>query len=1736
MRLLNIGSFLLLLLCYACPLHLSGQNDKSLHGGGNILSGASLTGPEIECYVSEPIRGMEPGILRFEFYDGEAPYTIELEGGEERTETYNEAGGHEWEITQAGNYEISVEDALGASFVCSFTMEDVCEQLEYTICPGGSVVIGCLEEDALCYKWLPEETLDDPTALQPNASPDVTTVYTLHVTDENGEIVESYEATVNIAEGAETLITPANPAICGSGDIVELTASTWGDEDDFMYRWSTGATDAQITVNTPGTYEVTVTNLLTLCEATTSVEVIEEGLVLSIASSHDEICEGLEVTLTSSLIADTYTYEWSTGDASSSIDVTEAGLYSLTVTENNTYCSYIAEYDLNEKELAVTILPEVPLFCPSNPLELSTEGEYIDYEWSWGASSSTNTPALLVTTSLMEESGGEFSLSVMDADGCSATSTITVERASDPEAILDWLLNKGFYCIDIAIDDEVMRAENDGFNSIYSDPCGLDCEEAPCVKDDAGLTFKMAGVEVSDLASEVRQNLQYFQEEYGYSGGKAYITKNDDWCACDNASYAERIEGFFAEAEQSYWIHLYEAPDGGQDKFMILGNMPTMSSDEAGYFPDVDNRVPWMDAGLLDVAEDDNDGNTGSEANQMIYASMDLMLDNFIDADPFGTGVPEDCSEEESDDCNNYQLPLCNPTNMSGQIGLSPAGIPIVLSSESSGRFVAHESYIEECPTGALTGLTDFSIDDVDGKLLYYSGRVSSVGESEDDPLRFLGYRRLNFRGQVFNNDLPYWYSYEPEYESGPVTVVLGVVNPPYPETPESVTFQGVNFDRSAFEDHVTPIIYNENPFMPSNGHQGYGLILDGFSEEWLTPAPLIPTEGPISLDDIISINFLGLEPFPLANEEGVVYQVEIMTENGPQTEYIAFTSDEGVLTAYRWNCYTGLPEELEDFDLDQNILQQVQADVTLYTEPAVTLLPRYLGDPFCYYLTPEEAGPRPDLYPTANTDAVDQTGSIVNYAGHTDVEVIQNVIDAAADNYGCKLKIILSADIEDVNPMPTPTPFGPTSVVTTDFTGTPGTLFYSEELRSSDGDTNDAIFWIHYREDGSVGYCMRLAEDFFTYSLVTPQNAQDQEDLQISAAILEEMLIEQIRIALPSMVTPTEITDDVGYTLLEEECSIDEENCEYTPPNSDNSATPWRFGRRIDNPEPVNFLTVSKELVGLGKAFMKDLRIPEKLCQGTVANDATMFEIPEVMLGVGNKLVEENPFVSMVDLGKLAWSFVEKKEVRQQIAEIFLNPRKIAEAVYQAKVMAYNNDNPEVRLLESGKDGAAIFMALWNLPSLLNQLRNLGTKAKDLGNGITQRLNNHPKNVDLTDPGSTTFYRFFNDTSNPDNVILNWTKVEIDDFHKYMGEFPHSIQARFGESPWLIGMWKQFKDSGNFCNIIPGGFTNDSEGESRGPCVDFKAFVERLPSRTPAGGLGDDFHKKFEELFTGTMLDADGNTISDGIINAPDKVENLLADVNGNDNLFNYLKDNPNSLEAWEVASRHTDDIRLDTDFLGTLTQHLNDYPNLKPDLDDLDVFDAYKRISDDLEQSYEILDDVEGNLAVLIAQRTEGSAAQNFWVWIQRGRRFEEDLVLPAFTNRSSGEYLQLKNKVDEVFDVDLNQYDMYSQIQLKYNGNDYFVADQVYVKWVDDNGAQVISDVIIVENKLKSTTRLTTKQNAGKASVQLEVRTIASPPVSPVSGNALTNDYTITTNDKWLKVYDSEHGDVISGIDEF
>jgi len=187
-------------------------------------------------------------------------------------------------------------------------------------------------------------------------------------------------------------------------------------------------------------------------------------------------------------------------------------------------------------------------------------------------------------------------------------------------------------------------------------------------------------------------------------------------------------------------------------------------------------------------------------------------------------------------------------------------------------------------------------------------------------------------------------------------------------------------------------------------------------------------------------------------------------------------------------------------------------------------------------------------------------------------------------------------------------------------------------------------------------------------------------------------------------------------------------------------------------------------------------------------------------------------------------------------------------------------------------------------------------------------------------------------------------------------------------------------------------------------------------------------------------------------------------------------------------------------------------------------DLTNIWKRLKDDPAYSWEL-------------QETGGSRWEK---WSQReffkdvtakGKKFETDVCLKAFKNRSSAQYLELKDKFYKDFGKNLDDYDMYSQVELKYSDEDYFVADQVFVK---RDALGEVEDIVILENKLSSTTPLTPSQSNAFTKTSFIVRSVNVESVTKPGQFLKSGDNLIFSGTKqWYKVHDGANGDIISGI---
>ena len=189
---------------------------------------------------------------------------------------------------------------------------------DIAICEGESVTLTASGGDS--YLWNTGETTQSITI-----SPLNTTTYTVTVSDQFTTDSDEVIVTVNPAP----IVSAGDDVTINEGDSVTLYASGGN-----SYLWSTGETNANISVSPSETTTYSVTTTINGCSDTDEVTVTVIQLVNAFAGDDQTICLGNELTLTAS---GGDTYVWNNGETTESITVApeSTSTYSVTVTNAN---------------------------------------------------------------------------------------------------------------------------------------------------------------------------------------------------------------------------------------------------------------------------------------------------------------------------------------------------------------------------------------------------------------------------------------------------------------------------------------------------------------------------------------------------------------------------------------------------------------------------------------------------------------------------------------------------------------------------------------------------------------------------------------------------------------------------------------------------------------------------------------------------------------------------------------------------------------------------------------------------------------------------------------------------------------------------------------------------------------------------------------------------------------------------------------------------------------------------------------------------------------------------------------------------------------------------------------------------------------------------------------------------------------------------------------------------------
>ena len=312
------------------------------------------------------------------------------------------------EVSSPGMVTLTVTDVNGCQGI---TSQEVVEnalpvpeiQGEDGFCPGEAVSLATLQNWE-AYQW---STGQNTSTINVNLAGD----FNVTVTDANGcmgstnQFVAAYSA--------------PTPQIIGELQFCPGTSTTLSTSEAYVaYDWGI-ASSADLTVDMPGNYSLTVTDI-NGCEGVTTEAVNLYEVNPPEISAELGFCSGESVIVEAGV--NYQSYQWSDNSTEPFLSIAVPGDYDVTVIDENN-CTSSTAFSVEEYALPQPAIQAVPGLCPDATTTLAAVGTFSTYLWSDG----TENPNLLIDTP------GLYELFVTNENGCEGSSSVDILAYQNPE-------------------------------------------------------------------------------------------------------------------------------------------------------------------------------------------------------------------------------------------------------------------------------------------------------------------------------------------------------------------------------------------------------------------------------------------------------------------------------------------------------------------------------------------------------------------------------------------------------------------------------------------------------------------------------------------------------------------------------------------------------------------------------------------------------------------------------------------------------------------------------------------------------------------------------------------------------------------------------------------------------------------------------------------------------------------------------------------------------------------------------------------------------------------------------------------------------------------------------------------------------------------------------------------------------------------------------------------------------
>jgi hypothetical protein len=250
--------------------------------------------------------------------------------------------------------------------------------------------------------------------------------YSVIITDGNG-CAATVSGTVNEPDAVSGSIT-ANNITCNGDGNGQLNLSPTGGVGSYSFLWNDAfvSTTEDLSGLSAGTYAVIITDG-NGCSGTASATIIEPDAISGTITAADANCNGStdgELALTPAGGVGNYTFIWNDASMSSTQNLTAgAGAYSVIITDGNG-CQGNAAGTINEPAVLTASATSTDIIMGNDgTVTLTVNGGTSPYTYAWsGPASYTNNTQNLNGLN----TAGTYNVTVTDANGCTATTSVNV--------------------------------------------------------------------------------------------------------------------------------------------------------------------------------------------------------------------------------------------------------------------------------------------------------------------------------------------------------------------------------------------------------------------------------------------------------------------------------------------------------------------------------------------------------------------------------------------------------------------------------------------------------------------------------------------------------------------------------------------------------------------------------------------------------------------------------------------------------------------------------------------------------------------------------------------------------------------------------------------------------------------------------------------------------------------------------------------------------------------------------------------------------------------------------------------------------------------------------------------------------------------------------------------------------------------------------------------------------------